>query len=358
MDFLNSALDSLRSIIPMSIAIALSVLVIFAVKGFLEKKYAAVPDRRFGFQLILLLLSIVGVLIVIIVSPLSDSEKGQLLGLIGILLSAAIALSSTTFLGNIMAGMMLRIIRSFRPGDFIRVGEYFGRVSERGIFHIEIQTEDRDLMTLPNLYLVTHPVKVILSSGTFITAEVSLGYDVPHDKICELLIEAARESELVEPFVRIMHLGDFSVTYRIAGMLSEVKHILSARSKLREKMLDKFHQAKIEIVSPTFMNTRAISADKEFIPNKVREKKSEIKKAPVDVPETLLFDKAEEADSIEKLRERSDLLAKESEQLKSDIKKCEDEAEKEKLRERQRLLEERRERLMEYIKKRETEKQD
>ena len=42
----------------------------------------------------------------------------------------------------------------------------FGRVTERGLFHTEIQTEDRDLVTLPNLYLVTNPVKVV---RTFLT---------------------------------------------------------------------------------------------------------------------------------------------------------------------------------------------
>jgi len=37
------------------------------------------------------------------------------------------------------------------------VGDYFGRVTERGLFHVEIQTEDRDLATLPNMFLVSQP---------------------------------------------------------------------------------------------------------------------------------------------------------------------------------------------------------
>ena len=45
-------------------------------------------------------------------------------------------LSSTTFIGNIMAGLMLRVVRSFRPGDFVHVGDYFGRVSEQSLFHV------------------------------------------------------------------------------------------------------------------------------------------------------------------------------------------------------------------------------
>ena len=157
---------------------------------------------------------------VILTLPVSETTIGQLLGLIGILLSAVIALSAMTFVGNIMAGLMLRAIKNFRPGDFVRVGDHFGRISERGLFHIEIQTEDRDLTTLPNQYLVTNPVKVIRSSGTLVTADVSLGYDVSRVVVERVLLEAATDAELKEPFVYVIGLGDFSVAYRIAGLLT------------------------------------------------------------------------------------------------------------------------------------------
>ena len=65
-----------------------------------------------------------GVVVVIVFMPIGDTARGQLLGLLGLLLSAAVALSSTTFIGNAMAGLMLRAVRNFRTGDFIRIGEY------------------------------------------------------------------------------------------------------------------------------------------------------------------------------------------------------------------------------------------
>ena len=79
-----------------------------------------------------------------------------------------------------MAGLMLQVAKSFSPGDFVRVGEYFGRVTERGLFHVEKQTEDRDLTTLPNLHLATNSITVVHSAGTIVSAELSLGYDVSH----------------------------------------------------------------------------------------------------------------------------------------------------------------------------------
>lgn len=93
-------------------------------------------------------------------------------------------------------------------------GEHFGRVSKRGLFHTEIQTEDRDLITLPNLYLVSHPVTTVRNSGTIISSTVSLGYDVPRGRIEASLLRAAQNAGLQDPFVRIFELGDFSVSYR------------------------------------------------------------------------------------------------------------------------------------------------
>jgi small-conductance mechanosensitive channel len=258
------------------------------------------PLRR---QLILILLCAAAVVAVILALPLSEATRGQLLGLLGLLLSAAIALSSTTLIGNAMAGIMLRTVGNFRPGDFVQTGEHFGRVSERGLFHVEIQTEDRDLTTLPNLYLLSHPVKVVRSSGTIVSAHVSLGYDVPRAQIEGLLLEAAQTAGLAEPFVQIFELGDFSVTYRAAGLLEEVKELLPARSRLRAAMLDTLHRSGIEIVSPSFMNQRALPPEKVFIPE-LAPYAPVGSGAPDAPPERLVFDKAEEAESREALREQ------------------------------------------------------
>ena len=115
-----------------------------------------------------------------------------------------------------------------------------------------IQNEFRDLVTIPNLYLTTHPVTTTRSSGTIVSATVSLGYDVSRTKIEELLLVAAGNTGLQDPFVQILDLGDFSVTYRISGLLTNVKRLLSARTRLRAAMLTALHEAGVEIVSPTF----------------------------------------------------------------------------------------------------------
>ena len=184
-------------------------------------------------QLILFTLLILGTLVFLITLPLSTETKGQLIGLLGIVLSAGLALSSTSLLGNALAAMMILFVNPFNAGDFVRVDGCFGRVISRGVFHTEIQTEDRELRIIPNLILATKPFDVIRSSTVLISATVSLGYDVGSDRIDEALLLAAKDTGLSDPFVFVNELGDFSVTYKVHGLLAEPEKLLSKRSKLR-----------------------------------------------------------------------------------------------------------------------------
>lgn len=284
-----------------SAAVTLAVILALVVTRRVLDRTPKRGEHQFRDQLLMLGLTLVGLLIVVISLPVSDATRSQLLSLLGVLLSAMIALASTTFVGNAMAGLMLRSLRHFRAGDFIRVGEHFGRVSDRGLFHVEIQTEDRDLTTLPNLYLVTNPVTVVHAEGTVVSATVSLGYDVSREVVRDLLVAAAERAGLEDPFVHVTELGDFSVTYRIAGIYKEVKRLLSARSRLREMMLDELHGGGVEIVSPTFMNQRVFSTDDHFIPPVAKsapKKLVEPKSA-----EALVFDKADEAETRARIEE-------------------------------------------------------
>ncbi len=261
-----------------------------------------VEDRSLLRTITLFCIFLIGAIIIILAIPMPESLKGQVTSLIGIVISAVLALSSATFFGNGLAGIMLRSINNFRTGDFIQVNDHFGRVSERGLFHTEIQTENRDLITLPNMMLATNPVRVIRASGTYVEGVVSLGYDVNHNKIKEVLLKAAKKSDLEDPFVRVTELGDFSVVYKVYGLLKDAKTIITAKSKLNSQMLDALHDAGIEIVSPSFMNQKQ-TGDTIFIPKKVRQKAEVLES---EKSETLVFDKADEAESIEK---RKDTLA-------------------------------------------------
>jgi small-conductance mechanosensitive channel len=338
-------------VLRMAVVIPVVILVLVLTQRLILRHDGSVSGHRFRGQMLMLLLTLVGVVAVILSLPLDGDRKDDLLNFLGLLLSAAIALSSTTFLGNILAGFMLRSLHNFRVGDFIRVEEHFGRVTERGLFHIEVQTEDRDLTTLSNMFLTTHPMTVVRATGTILTASVSLGYDVPRVKVRELLKRAAEEAELKDPFVRIVSLGDYSVTYTVGGLLTEVREMISRRTKLRGRMLDALHDGGIEIVSPTVMTTRPLSPDDRLAP---RTRQHDDSPAEPGL-EVLAFDKADKAQSVEELRAEVEALGDERAELQKRHKGSKDASVRQALEDELERLEQREERLRGELAKREAE---
>lgn len=287
-------------------------------------------EKLFPRQLVMLALTFTCIILCILVMPISDGARNQLIGLLGILLSGVIAFSSTTIMSNLMAGLMLRMTKPFRLGDFVRIGDYFGRVSDRGLFNTEIQTETREIITLPNSFCISHPVSTVLSSGTIVSVSLSLGYDLDHKHIEKTLLEAAQKSGLTDPFVHIMSLGDFSVTYRISGLLEEAKRLISAKSTLYAHVLDELHGKGIEIVSPNFMNQRQMPADTTVIPTVPAFRVPDLDKT---LAEDIVFDLAEKAET---LAEKKKYLYARIEQLSLEIK---EEADKDQKKSKQILIE-------------------
>jgi small-conductance mechanosensitive channel len=278
-------------------------------------------------QVIAVVIVLIGLLAFTITLPIEHSLKGQIISLIGIVLSAALALSSTTIIGNALAGLMNSSIKNFKLGDFVRIENNFGRVTKKGLFRTEIQTEDRNLTSLPNLYIASHPVKILRDSGTIISTTVSLGYDLNRSNIEKLLLTAAKESGLTEQFVYIDNLGDFSVTYKIYGLLTDINKYFTANSLLNAKVMDNLHRDGIEIVSPSFMNQRQVNEAK-FIPKVNKSEKSDIIEK---FPEEIVFDKAIEADKIDEESQSLKEIENQITKLKQSLK---DSGDKDKINER------------------------
>ncbi|AKB38040.1 hypothetical protein MSSAC_3450 [Methanosarcina siciliae C2J] len=271
---------------------------------------------KFAKQLIQFVILSIGLIFVVFSLPIAAQYKESILSLLGIIAGAAVALSSTTFIANAMSGIMLRIIKPFRAGDYIESETIFGRVTDIHILHTEVQSIDRDLVTFPNLKLVSNPLKTIRTSGTIISTCVSLGYDVPRRKIEKSLLLAAEKIGLENPFVHVLELGDFSVTYKVGGLLKNIESLITTRSDFKKAVLDSLHEADVEIVSPNFMNQRILKEGTVFIPPKEPLKVEVPQKPPEKKPEEIIFDKAIEAEILGKI----ELILSNLEEKEKDLK--------------------------------------
>lgn len=250
-------------------------------------------------QLLVFLIVLIGMFLSIALLPIDNDVKNQILSVLGILLSAIIALSSTTLVSNAMAGIMLRITHEFRGGDFIEVGSLVGRVTDLGIFHTEIQLITRDVVSIPNLSLVQQAVHVTRRDGTFINLSVSIGYTVTRAEVEEALLEASERCGLSDGFVFIEAFLDHAISYRLYGLLDESGERLSKLSELHKTVLDVFCERKIEIASPSLTDRREFAPESTYLP-KMQATKGKTKKETV--AEEVAFDKADEAQSIEELK--------------------------------------------------------
>ena len=101
------------------------------------------------------------------------------------------------------------------------------------------------------------------------------------------------------------------MSYRVSGLLKDVKSLLTAKSNLHCSVLDALHSAGIEIVSPNFMNQRPLKDDVLVIPKRMRARLAEAK------AERIVFDKAEEAERREMEQNR---LMQEIQSLEEQLK--------------------------------------
>ena len=138
MESANDIVAIVLQIIPVILAIAATILLALLSRRFFDKRPAISSKYAFVRGLIFLVIIILGIISVLMVLPIAESMRNSLLTVFGIIISATITLSSTTFVGNAMAGFMLRAMRQFRTGDFIKVENHFGRISEQTMLHTEI----------------------------------------------------------------------------------------------------------------------------------------------------------------------------------------------------------------------------
>jgi small-conductance mechanosensitive channel len=119
-------------------------------------------------------------------------------------------------------------------------------------------------VTIPNsMVLGSHMINFSTEAkeGRLILfTSVTIGYDVPWRQVQELLMGAARVTNGIvtepAPFILQISLNDFSVTYELNAYTAEAQQLLRIQSELHANIQDKFNQAGVEIMSPTYSALR------------------------------------------------------------------------------------------------------
>lgn len=220
---------------------------------------------RTTFNLLRILVIGLTVVVVFPYLPGSDSPAFRALSIFfGVLLS----LGSSSAVANVIAGIVLTYTRAFRRGHWVKIAETEGEIVERTAFVTRVRTSKNVEVSIPNSSVLGHHVINYSSqakgAGLMLNTSVTIGYDVPWPQVHELLLEAAARTERIErdpaPFVLQTALGDFYVEYELNVTTREPERRPRIFSDLHANILDAFHEAGVEIMSPHYRANRDGSA--------------------------------------------------------------------------------------------------
>ena len=108
----------------------------------------------------------------------SDAFKG-----LSVLIGLMVSVGASGIVGQAASGLILMYTRTFRPGEYIRVGEHEGTVVYMGMFTSRMRTGLGEELTLPNSFILGAVTKnysrTVEGAGFVLDTTVTIGYDVP-----------------------------------------------------------------------------------------------------------------------------------------------------------------------------------
>lgn len=189
--------------------------------------------------------------------PGSDTDvfKG-----VSVFAGVLISLGASGVVGQVMSGLVVVYSRAVRVGEYVKVGDHEGTVTEIGMLSTKIITPRREEVTIPNTVLVatttTNYSRQEAEGGAVVRTTMTIGYDAPWRQVHAMLLQAAEKTSLVrrepKPFVLQAALSDFYVEYALIVRIEHAPQRFQMLSELHANIQDIFNQHGVQIMSPHF----------------------------------------------------------------------------------------------------------
>ena len=197
-------------------------------------------------------------LMVVMIWPLLPNSNSEVFKGVSVFIGFVVTLGSSSIVGNLIAGLVMTYMRPFHIGDYIKVGDTVGEVIEKTVLVTRIRTRKNEVVTIQNSSLMgsqTSNFSVAARNfGIIVHTKVTIGYDVPWQKIKEIMESAALETPGIKhkphPFMMITALDDFYVEYEINAYTDDAVKLPAVYSALHANLLKRFFEEGVEIMSP------------------------------------------------------------------------------------------------------------
>ena len=197
--------------------------------------------------------------IVVAYPYLPGSETEAFKG-VSVFVGLMFTLGSAGIVQHVMSGFMITYSRAIRVGDFVRLGEVEGTVTQIGILSTKVRTPRREEITIPNA-VVTSNIAIDYSrfaqtDGVMTSTSVTIGYDTPWRQVEALLLAAAERTAGVrhepKPIVIQAALEDFYVKYVLLVSLEQQDRKALVLNQLHANIQDQFNEHGVQIMSPNY----------------------------------------------------------------------------------------------------------
>ncbi len=164
--------------------------------------------------------------------------------------------------GNLIAGIILLMDKSIKPGDVIAVADQagtstFGQIRKIGIRAVSVTTRDQREYLIPNENLMVNQVENWSYSSRNVRMQIPVGvsYNCDIRQAEQLMLEAARSCDRVlkspPPTCWLDGYGDSSVDFIIHCWIADPEDgVGNVRSQVLKKLWDLFQENEVEIPFP------------------------------------------------------------------------------------------------------------
>ncbi len=185
----------------------------------------------------------------------TDAFKG-----VSVFVGLMISLGSAGLINQLMSGLVVVYSRACKPGEYVRVGDIEGVVSQVGVLSTKLITRKKEEITVPNAVLtgssMTNFSRLAGEQGAIAATTVTIGYDAPWRQVHAMLLLAAEQTTGIrkepKPFVLQRSLSDFYVEYELRFHLQRPEDRIFVLSELHGQVQDAFNEFGVQIMSPHF----------------------------------------------------------------------------------------------------------
>lgn len=221
-------------------------------------------------RIIIYTLYIIGAAIFLSLIPGMKTVSNSILAGAGIM-TVAVGFASQEALSNLISGLFIAFSKPFRIGDFIKVDEVVtGTVTEITLRHTIIRNAENRMIIIPNSKINSSTIinSTIGEPKTCSFIEVGVSYTVDLNRAIDvmrmvilahpLLIDQRSEEEkkagVPQVIIRVMNLGDSSITLRAWAWASNTSNAFVMKCELLKSIKERFDEEGIEIPYPYFNN--------------------------------------------------------------------------------------------------------